>query len=418
MRLPALACVPFACLLGLASAQSFVDVTPSGAVINRSVSLDPRDPAHLLVESSTLFESFDGGNSWVNLASLTGNIGAFDGNGDLVFASSSTPVSAGQTLRRRTSSGLEVLSLPSVTAGDPEQFISGVICHPTRPDSLAILTIADDPVSGDILQRVYLTLNGGDAWNLVELAVSDGNSYQNLGSVEFVPNAAGGGLLVSWTYEELRFSTATVFLWDLDLSGASNEVSVTDSSCGVAAPRTLPGRRYAFESNGPVWMPGPVAIQRRDPGGTYGPVGDQGFFRDVAAGKVDPELVLRLEPQNGSIVLSASRDGGQTWSLLLDAGAAGYSLESIFGLTSTDGHAYVRARETTLNERRLLRVPVETLVSDLDCAGVPNSTGRAGALAAIGQPEASANRYLLSIRDLPAGTFNLPIAGRDAGFVV
>ena len=426
---------PLAPLLALAAplyAQVVpVDVTPPDVDSVRDASLDPGaagplvvtafDPAGLVSR-----ESFDAGVSWVDVVlpepGWNGEV-RIDANGDLVSFGYNTP--AGGTnvpLARRLNGAWVGIPVPVPSGLQGNLFVRSLETHPTDAHSMVLVTaefLADG--LGTSIYRAYATEDDGATWTFFTSSSRDSdNGGVTLSRLKYMHTAQGTRVLIHRDYLDQSWAQTDVSSWTIDTADEFGEIGNTGIGprCTVVGARTEPGLRFAaVPSNN---SSSPVPIQRRFAMGTWGPIGDPGRITEIAAGSIDAELVVRHSFIGAVSALEVSRDAGETWGTLADLSADSYNHIEVVGLSANDDLLFERAQGGPSGGGflRLLRIPVETALGSEECPGVPNTTGDAGQLLAIGLPEAAANRVLLSIRKLPSQTFYLPIVSRDAGLIV
>jgi hypothetical protein len=408
-----------------------VDVTPSDVDSVRDASLDPGAGGHLVV---TAFdpaglvsrESFDAGASWVDVVlpepGWFGEV-RIDANGDLVSFGSSTPVGGTiDPLARRVNGAWVGIPVPVPSGLQGNLFVGALETHPTDPHSMALVTVeylADG--LGTAIFRAYATENDGATWTFFTSSSLDSdNGGVTLSRLKYMQTDQGTRVLIHRDYSDQSWAQTDVSSWAVDTANEYGEIGNSNLGprCLVLGARTEPGLRFAAVPNNNSSTP--VPIQRRFATGMWAPIGAPGRVTDIAAGNVDAELVVRHSFISSQSLIEVSRDAGETWDTLVDLTADSYFHNEIVGFSANDDALYERAQGGPSGGSflRLLRIPVETALGSEECPGVSNTTGDAGQLFAIGRPEASANRVLLSIRKLPPQTFYLPIVSPDAGLIV
>lgn len=401
------------------------DVSPPGALSVRRVSLDAGDSAHLVATSNlasgqTIHESFDAGASWVELTSFNTIPGAeirLDANGDLIVIDRFRALGSPGAIRRRSNGALSDIPAPTASGAVGSVSVHSIETHPTHARSMAVVTIeAVGDGLGTVVYRAYATDNDGASWSfLLSRSRDSGNGGTALDRLEYTHLANGTGLVVHEDYTDQSWSQTDVRTWTLSPVSSSFEVGNGGSTmCRVAGVRSEPGTLFAV-------VPGtngvPRPIQRRSASTPWASVGDAGTFTDLAVGRVDARLVVRHRSTPSSEI-EVSRDAGGAWSTLAGTGNMGLFVRQLVGFSSLDEALFFIAQDASgVGPHRLFRIPVETVLGVEECAGVPNSTGVAGLLQAIGRPEAQANRVLLSVRNLPPLQFYLPLASRDSGLL-
>ncbi|MEO1700359.1 MAG: hypothetical protein AAFU73_23935 [Planctomycetota bacterium] len=414
MRQLAAACIALA-TTSVAHAQAYVDITPPGDSLIWEVRFDPVDPQHLLARGDRIHESFDGGGTWTELTALSAAFGRgrarLDANGDLIHYERHTPLPG--SIQRTTSAGTVTIPSPVLTNPIGTVTLGDVEAHPTRPSTLAAV-VFDTGAQLEFNSHVYVTEDDGATWYHVTYwgygLDTGGVMVARFG---FEDPSAYPKLLVHGDYSDQSLQD-TYVRSSGPMGGSVSVYSTFTYHCRVAASRTTPGRMFAAGSTYPA-----RTIERTDPGQPWVPVGETGFFDEVATGNVDPELVVRQgnPAPSGFARFWVSRDSGETWSELVDLASAGYRASQLFGLSTLDDAVIARISSSSPTMYKLIRIPLEDPIGSEECVGAVNSTGRAGELRAIGESDATSNRTLLSIRRLPPDVFFLPLAGRTAGFV-
>ncbi|MEL6713220.1 MAG: hypothetical protein AAFP86_05565 [Planctomycetota bacterium] len=275
---------------------------------------------------------------------------------------------------------------------------------------------------GGVSDRIFATVDEGGTWELVTSHYNFSDSYSGTFPFGFVPSPSGGvGRLACVSFwEDLENSVSSLVSWAPGEAGPRLEVDCPDfADCTMTGARSLPGQWYGSIDYGFVPGGSPSGtVLRRPPGGDWASVGSLGRFDRVAAGNVDPNLIVAVRGEFGpDPVVDVSRDGGATWSRLIDTVGLGlHASNAEVVLTRHDEYVYVVLRDGPPDGDRILRAELEATLGAVECPGVANATGRPGELRAVGLSAASGNRVLLSLRDLPPGLCYLPLVSRDAGF--
>lgn len=407
-----------------------VDVTPPGVISARDVSLDPGEAGHLAMtgyDSAGLVirETFDAGASWVQVAPPNTNwFGEvhIDANGDLIAIGSNTPVGgANLPIARRLNGTWVGLPVPLPNGAHGTLSVGPLATHPVDARSMAVVTaefVGDD--ASTTIYRAYATKDDGMTWTLLtSSSMTPDDGGVRLARLWYMHTDQETRILIHRDYTDQSWEQTDVSSWSIDpvASFAETGNAGVGYRCTVVGARTEPGLRFAVVPNNGSSVP--VPVERRFALGSWAPVGDAGLFTDIAAGNVDPRLVVR-HSLSSTRAIQVSRDAGESWSTLVDLTAASYRHREFVGLSAYDDALYEVAQEGVSGSGpiRLLRIPVETALGAEECPGIPNSTGVPGELAAIGLPEVSGNRLLLSIRNLPPQHFYLPLVSPDAGLIV
>lgn len=406
-----------------------VDITPPGVVLVRDASLDPGDPGHLVItgipaSALVVRESFDSGASWVSVTPTEPNWNGemrIDANGDLVSIGFNHPVGgATPPLARRLNGTWVGIPVPLPSGVHGNLTVRSLATHPVDAHSMAVVTreyVGDS--AGTEIYRAYATEDDGVTWTFFTSSFwTPDNGGVTLSRLGYMHTSQGTRVIIHEDYSDQSFESTAVNSWTLDpVASFEERGNVGLFRAKVVGARTEPGLRFAAAPSNSSTLPLP--IERRYDPGSWAPVGDSGRFTDIASGKVDPRLVVRHSSVSTSAI-HISRDAGEAWSTLVDLLAAGYAHREFIGLSANDGALYELAQDGTtgVGPHRLLRIPVETALGNDECPGITNSTGAPGELFAIGLPEASENRLLLSIRNLPPQHFYLPLVSPDAGLIV
>ncbi|MEC8511609.1 MAG: alpha/beta hydrolase [Planctomycetota bacterium] len=133
------------------------------------------------------------------------------------------------------------------------------------------------------------------------------------------------------------------------------------------------------------------------------------------------DMTIELAPLSWNLV-DTSSGAGADLDEIDDGGETGALVELGAGtpdLTSVDGIGFQMAAGNNLTRMfaidHLELAVTWTPVGEVSCTSLPNSTGRAAALAAYGSADATQNDLRLRADDLPANAFGLLISGRVGG---
>lgn len=414
-------------------AQTFDIVTPpwgtGGFPIHDSSHLQtsPVDPAHIVASSEPgeVYESFDFGATWTTLASDITSF-SIDATGALVVCRN-VQVSDPSAIERRTASGFVSIPSPASPGAQHLDEVKEVLCHPKDPDCLVVTLRARDNVSfpgyQQHLDSVFLTKDGGATWTmLVQREGWDdfacGDSLVNRHHpTRIVPGDDGDELLLfylHWSYSGL--SGHQLHRFDLETGASVVEFTpILDWYFGGDSPRLRPGRTFVGHGDTPGSGP-QGSVLRRDKGGAWVPVNESARFADAVCAHGNPDLVVVdnwMERQ-----LHVTRDGGATWSVLVDIpGRTDIGPESRAVFTIDDRYLFVVYSTGAPSRLEMMRVRLEDPLGTSECSAAPNSSGVPGVLSAAGRIDVSANSLNLRVNEVPAGSFFVPLVSRDTGFL-